>query len=119
MTAESLGDHDPALVAHDELPAVFVFDAALLQGLRLSGKRLVFFAERLAELAAARPIEIFLGDPVTLLSGRSVATTFAPVPGWRRRAAAIKPVEVHPWPWLRRPDAGSLSSYTSWAKRVG
>jgi deoxyribodipyrimidine photo-lyase len=119
LTAESLGDSDPALAAHPDLPVVFVFDAPLLARLRLSGKRLVFLTQRLAELGAGRDVEISLGDPTGVLQGRAVATTFAPVPGWATRAAAINPVEVHPWPWLRRPDAGSLTSYTNWVKRVG
>ena len=118
LTAESLGDRDPALVAHPDVPAWFVFDESLLASLRLSGKRLVFLTQRLAELAESRDVEISLGDPTIALQGRAVATTFAPVPGWAPRATAIQPVEVHPWPWLRRPDAGTLSSYTNWAKRV-
>ncbi|CAA9380480.1 MAG: Deoxyribodipyrimidine photolyase, partial [uncultured Pseudonocardia sp.] len=40
LTAESLGDADPALDAHPDLPVVFVFDEPLLARLRLSGKRL-------------------------------------------------------------------------------
>ena len=40
LTAESLGDDDPALAAHPELPVVFVFDAPLLARLRLAGHRL-------------------------------------------------------------------------------
>ena len=119
LTAESLGDNDPALAANHDLPAVFVFDEKLLAGLRLSGKRLVFLTERLAELAQHREVEIWLDDPRIVLQSRPVATTFAPVPGWAERSASIQPVELHPWPWLRRPDAGSLTSYTTWAKRVG
>lgn len=119
LTAESLGDEDPALAAHPELPAVFVFDAPLLARLRLSGKRLVFLTETLAELAATRPLELHLGDPAEVLAGRRVATTFAPVPGWRRRAAAIAPVELHPWPWLAWPRAGTLASYSAWRKQLG
>ncbi len=98
---------------------MFVFDEPLLARLRLSGKRLVFLTQRLAELGDGREVELALGDPVALLQGRAVATTFAPVPGWAKRAAAIDPMEVHPWPWLRQPDAGSLTSYTNWVKRVG
>ncbi len=119
LTAESLGDRDPALHARPDVPAVFVFDEPLLAGLRLSGKRLVFLTERLAELSENRDVEISLGDPTVVLRGRALATTFAPVPGWATRAATIQPVEVHPWPWLRRPDSGTLSSYTNWAKRLG
>lgn len=118
LTAESLGDADPALAAHPELPAVFVFDEPLLERLRLSGKRLVFLAETLADLAARRPVELYRGDPVAVLRGRALAATFAPVPGWRRRAAAIEPVEVHPWLWLAWPRARSVASYSAWRKQL-
>jgi len=116
ITAESLGGDDPALRAHPRLPAVFVFDAPLLRRLGLSGKRLVFLAETLADLAGRRALEVLVGDPVALLRGRAVAATFAPVPGWRSRAAAIEPVEIDPWPWLRRPHGGSVASYSAWRR---
>ncbi|MDO9354583.1 MAG: FAD-binding domain-containing protein [Solirubrobacteraceae bacterium] len=118
LTAESLGDADPALAAHPDLPAVFVFDAPLLARLRLSGKRLVFLAETLADLASRRTVELHRGDPVAVLSGRAVAATYAPIPGWRRRASSIAPVEVHPWPWLAWPRDGSLASYSAWRKQL-
>ena len=113
LTAESLGDLDPASQAHPDLPRVFVLDEPLLARLRLSGKRLVFLAETLAELGA----EVHLGDPRAELAGRPLATTFAPVPGWRTRSAALDVVALHPWPWLRRPGSGSLRSYSAWVKR--
>ncbi len=112
LTAESLGDADPARAAHPDLPAVFVFDEPLLARLRLSGKRLVFLAETLAELGA----EVRLGDPVAELAGRRLAATWTYVPGWKRRAAQLDVVALHPWPWLRRPGSGSLRSYTAWAR---
>ncbi len=118
LTAESLGDDDPALVAHPDLPAVFVFDAPLLARLRLSGKRLVFLTETLADLAARREVQVHLGDPVEVLAGRALATTFAPVPGWRRRSAALEIVALHPWPWLRRPHGRSAASFSAWRKAV-
>ncbi len=117
ITAESLGDDDPALSAHSELPVVFVFDEPLLAGLQLSGKRLVFLTERLAELAQTRALTIHLGNPVDILSDTKLATTYAPVPGWRTRANAIKPAVVHPWPWLRVPGAESIASFSAWNKR--
>lgn len=116
LTAESLGDDDPALAAHPELPAVFVFDLPLLRTLRLSSKRLVFLVDRLAELGAHRTVEVHLGDPVRVLAGRPVAATFAPVPGWRRRARSLHLAEVHPWPWLERPRSGSVASFSAWSK---
>ncbi len=112
LTAESLGDADPALAAHPELPAVFVFDEPLLRKLRLSGKRLVFLTEALAELGA----EVHLGDPIHELAGRPLATTWTYVPGWKVRAPRLDIAELHPWPWLKRPGSGSLRSYSAWAK---
>ena len=117
LTAESLGDDDPALDANPELPVVFVFDEPLLRTLRLSSKRLVFLTDRLAELGAQRSLEIHLGDPRAVLVGRSLATTFAPVSGWRRRSRSLDLAEVHPWPWLQRPGSGSVASFSAWAKR--
>jgi deoxyribodipyrimidine photo-lyase len=105
LTAESLGDDDPALAAHPDLPAVFVFDAPLLARLRLSGKRLVFLTETLADLAERRDLEVHVGDPVEVLAAG----------GWRRRSRrsraggagrALEVVALHPWPWLRRRTAG-------------
>jgi deoxyribodipyrimidine photo-lyase len=119
LTAESLGDDDPALGAHRDLPVVFVFDEPLLATLQLSGKRLVFLVERLGELAAQRSMRILLGRPQAWLqeiaSTETVATTFAPVPGWARttRNGALVH-EVHPWPWLRRPHNGPVSSFSAW-----
>ncbi len=120
ITAESLGTQDPAAADHPDLPRVFIFDEQLLRHLQLSSKRLVLFVvETLAELATSaaeegRTFELHLGDPVAVLRDRHVATTFAPVPGWRRRAGAIRPVEVHPYPWLQRPTSGSLQSFSAW-----
>jgi deoxyribodipyrimidine photo-lyase len=116
ITAESLGDDDPALSAHPDLPAVFVFDRALLDGLALSSKRLVFLVDRLAELGAERHLEVHLGDPVSVLRGRPLAATFTPVPGWRHRAGSLELAAVHPWPWLHRPGPGPLTSFSAWAR---
>jgi deoxyribodipyrimidine photo-lyase len=116
ITAESLGDEDPALAAHPDLPAVFVFDEGLLARLRLSPARLAFLAETLADLATRRPVEVWRGDPVSVLAGRAVAATFAPVPGWRARSARIQPVDVRPWPWLVEPHAGPITSFTAWSR---
>jgi len=118
LTAESLGDADPALAAHPNLPALFVFDAPLLARLRLSASRLGFLAETLADLSTRRQVEVWRGDPVRALAGRSPAVTFAPVPGFTRRAAALQPVEVHPWPWLVRPAGAPLRSFSAWRRAI-
>jgi deoxyribodipyrimidine photo-lyase len=116
LTAESLGDDDPALLAHPELPVVFVFDEPLLRQLQLAGKRLVFLTERLAELATTRALTTYLGSPVEILQGAKLATTYAPVPGWRSRANSLEPVAVYPWPWLRVPGTESIASFSAWRK---
>ena len=117
LTAESLGDADPALAAYPDLPVIFVFDEPLLARLRLSGHRLVFLAEALADLAGRRKVEVHRGDPVEVLSGRPLAVTYAPVPGFGVRAARLEVAALHPWPWLRRPAGGSVASFTAWARR--
>lgn len=117
LTAESLGGSDPALAAHPEVPVVFVFDQPLLARLRLSAKRLVFLAECLADLATERDVEVHRGRPLDVLAGRRLAATFTPVPGFRRHLADLELVAVHPWPWLSRPDAGSLASFSAWRRR--
>jgi deoxyribodipyrimidine photo-lyase len=116
LTAESLGDGDPALTAHADLPVVFVFDETLLRRLELSSKRLVFLADRLAELATSRAVEVHLADPLDVLDGRSIATTFAPVPKARRLRSRLDVVELHPWPWLVRPNAGAIGSFSAWRR---
>ena len=116
LTAESLGDRDPACAAHPDLPVVFVFDEPLLRRLQLSSNRLVFLAQSLADLSTRREVHLWRGDPVAVLQDRRLATTFAPVPGWRSRAARLDVVALHPWPWLQRPRAGSISSYTAWSR---
>ncbi len=118
LTAESLGDEDPALAANPDLPVVFVFDEPLLRGLQLSGKRLVFLAQCLGDLATRREVEVHLGDPAAVLADRDLATTFAPVPGWRRRAPMLRIIETHPWPWLRLPHARSIQSFSAWRKSI-
>jgi deoxyribodipyrimidine photo-lyase len=120
ITAESLGEGDPALAANPSLPAVFVFDEALLAKLKLSGKRLVFLAESLAELASYRPLRVHIGSPSNVLAGSPIATTFTPVPGGRKLRAltSINVVELHPWPWLRRPGAGTITSFSAWRNDI-
>jgi deoxyribodipyrimidine photo-lyase len=119
LTAESLGTGDPALAADPDRPATFVFDEPLLRRLRLSGKRLVFLAETLGELAAERDVEVRRGDVDVELGGVPLATTYAPVPGWGRHAAHLDVVEVHPWPWLATPRPAPVRSFSAWRKAVG
>ena len=118
LTAESLGDGDPALAAHPELPVVFVYDEPLLRSLRLSGKRLIFLTESLADLARRRDVEVRVGRVPEELAGRSLAVTFAPVPGFARHSASVDIAGLYPWPWLARPTDQRLTSYSAWRKGV-
>ncbi|MGA8845356.1 MAG: FAD-binding domain-containing protein [Nocardioides sp.] len=119
LTAESLGARDPALASDPQRPAIFVFDEPLLRRLRLSGKRLIFLAETLGELAQARPLEIRRGEVVDEVGGGPLATTYAPVPGWEKHRARLDVREVHPWPWLVQPRPASVRSYSAWRPRAG
>ena len=117
ITAESLGRDDPALTAHADLPVVFVFDDALLRRLRLSFARLTFLAEALADLALERQVQTYRGNvPEILADVGPVAATFTPVSGWRRISSRVTIAATYPWPWLRRPHGGSITSFTAWSK---
>jgi deoxyribodipyrimidine photo-lyase len=118
LTAESLGASDPALVANPDLPVVFVFDEPLLARLRLHARRLVYLTETLVELAEQCTLELRLGRPTDELADRNLAVTHAPVPGFADRSAIIRPVQTHPWPWLRKPRPGSVRSFSAWRARV-
>lgn len=119
LTAESLGDDDPAARAHPDLPVLFVFDDPLLRRLRLAPQRLVFLVECLSDLSTRRAVQVFRGDPVEELSDRRLATTFAPVPGWHRRARVLEPVALYPWPWLVPPVVSSVQSFSAWRHAAG
>ncbi len=118
ITGESLGDNDPAMAANPDFPVVFVFDEPLLQKLQLSSKRLIFMAESLAELGSRRDLYIRLGEPTEILRSMKLATTFAPVPGWRTRSVNLDIVELYPWPWLIAPHASSIKSFSSWRQKT-
>ncbi len=98
------------------LPAVFVFDRPLLERLQLSGKRLVFLVETLAEVNADRTLEVHLAEVPAALEGRRVAVTHAPVPGFARHIEHVDPAAVYPWSWLAAPGSGSVSSFSAWRK---
>jgi len=117
LTAESLGDDDPALRSHPNLPAWFVFDLPLLTKLQLHPRRLVFIAECLHDLARRREVRISIGDPSEVLQSETVAVTAAPVPGFPDRATRVKPAAIYPWPWLVPISDAPLSSFSAWRKR--
>lgn len=115
LTVDSLGDDDPALKAHPELPAVFVFNEAALRKLQLSSKRIFFYLESLADLAERRETKVFIGNPVEFAGEHAVAVTHAPVPSFKKFKNLA---EVHPYPWLRKPHAGPIGSYSAWVRKA-
>jgi len=113
LTIDSLGDADPALVAHPELPVVFVFNGEALQKLQLSSKRIGFYLETLKDLSTRRDLRVFLGNPYDFARDNFVAVTFAPVPSFKKFTDIA---ELHPYPWLKRPSSGSVRSFSAWRK---
>lgn len=115
LTIDSLGDADAALASNPELPAVFVFNKAALQKLQLSSRRIGFYLETLRDLATRRELLVYLGDPYEFAQNNEVAVTYAPVPSFKKFK---KLAEVHPYPWLKTPQAGSVRSFTSWRQKI-
>jgi deoxyribodipyrimidine photo-lyase len=116
LTIESLGDADRALAAHPELPVVFVFNKPALEKLQLSSKRIVFYLQTLKDLAKRRSLSVYLQDPQEIIKSGSYAVTWAPVPSFQKIQADF--AELHPWPWLRKPHAGSIRSFSAWRAKL-
>ena len=115
LTIDSLGDSDAALANNPDLPAVFVFNAPALEKLQLSARRIGFYIQTLQDLAQRRELKVLLGDPHAYVQDHAVAITFAPVPSFRNYK---KLAELHPYPWLRLPHAGSVRSFSSWRSKL-
>ncbi len=115
LTIDSLGDLDPALVANPGIPAIFIFNEAALGKLQLSSRRIGFYLQTLQDLATRREVQVFIGDPYQFAAQNAVAVTFAPVPSFRKFENLA---EIHPYPWLRAPHAGSVRSFSSWRQVI-
>jgi len=116
LTIDSLGDADPALSAHPDLPAIFIFNEPALMKLQLSSRRIAFYLETLRDLAKRREVQIYIGDPYQFAASNPVAVTYAPVPSFRKFTNLA---EVHPYPWLTKPHGGSVRSFSSWRNATG
>lgn len=115
LTIDSMGDADPALAAHPELPVVFVFNRDALAKLQLSSKRIYFYLETLQDLAGRRDLSVYLGSPYEYAKTHRVAVTYAPVPSFAKFEDLA---EVHPYPWLKQPHAKSVRSFSSWRSKI-
>ncbi|MEL0135542.1 MAG: FAD-binding domain-containing protein [Aquiluna sp.] len=116
LTIDSLGDGDPAMTANPDLPVAFVFNEPALKKLQLSSRRIGFYLETLADLSRRRDLKVYIGDPVEFTEANDVAVTYAPVPSFRKFR---KLAQVHPYPWLAIPQAGTVRSFTAWRKGLG
>ncbi len=115
LTIDSMGDSDPALAGNPGLPVVFVFNQAALSKLQLSSNRIGFYLQTLKDLAKRRELQVYLGDPYLFARENSVAVTHAPVPSF---AKFKNLAQIHPFPWLRKPHAGSVRSFSSWRQKL-
>jgi deoxyribodipyrimidine photo-lyase len=115
LTIDSLGDADGALAANPDLPVAFVFNQPALAKLQLSSRRIGFYVEVLKDLSLRRDVQVYIGDPYQFVQEHDVAVTYAPVPSFRKFK---KLAEVHPYPWLKTPHAGTVKSFTSWRQKL-
>lgn len=115
LTIDSMGDNDPALTAHPNLPVHFVFNEAALRKLQLSSKRIYFYLETLKDLTTRRDLTVSIGDPYAFAAENHVAVTYAPVPSFSKFTNLA---EIHPYPWLRTPHAHSVRSFSAWRNKL-
>ena len=122
---EALGPTNPALLAHPEAPAVFVFDWKLIETQRLSLKRLGFLYECLLEL----PVTLRHGDvaqEVLSFARRhgadGVVTSAAVDPRFgllREQIAVQLPVQVlEPEPFVALPQSLDLRRFSRYWRRA-
>ncbi len=115
LTVDSMGDADPALAANPDLPVVFLFNEAALGKLQLSSRRIGFYLQTLKDLSTRRDLHVYMGDPYQFAAENPVAVTYAPVPSFKKFTNFA---ELHPYPWLRIPHAGSVRSFSSWRAKL-
>jgi hypothetical protein len=84
---------NPALLAHPDAPAIFVWDDELLKQYKISFKRIVFMYESLLEL----PVTIYRGDVVTQLTAfaqhhqsDTIVTTATPAPQFKAICSQLR-----------------------------
>jgi deoxyribodipyrimidine photo-lyase len=94
---------------------VFVFNEQAHAKLQLSSKRIHFYLETLKDLATRRDLSVYLGSPFEFAQEVPVAVTFAPVPSF---AKFKKIAQLHPYPWLVTPHAGSVRSFSAWREKL-
>ncbi len=123
--ADSLSARNPAFVAYPDAPAIFVFDDVVLEGYRVSLKRILFIYECLLEM----PVVIQRGDVAECViafarqhSATGVATVGTPSPRFRLLAEQIGneiPVEVlRERPMIADSRSFALARFSRFWKRA-
>ena len=97
---------------------MFIFDIKLLKSLDLSTKRIIFLLDTLKEINEKRELKVYLDNPLDVLSGENYASTFAPVPKYKRITQQIKPSMEFPANRLVDPVNFYPRSFSSWRKKT-
>ncbi len=118
ITGESIGDSDPAMSYYHELPVIFVFDQELLSKLQLSTKRLNFLIDCLKEINSKRELQVYLTNPEDYLQNKNFASTFAPVPKYKKITKQNTPSVEFPALRLAEPINFYPTSFSSWRKKI-
>ena len=100
------------------LPVVFIFDIKLLNNLKISTKRINFLLDCLKEISLKRDLSVVMGDPLIYLKNKSFASTFAPVPKYKKITKFNKPLYEFPAQRLAQPIDFYPNSFSSWKKRI-
>ena len=118
INGESLGDEDPALSHFSDLPVIFIFDKDLLKKLNLSTKRINFLLDTLKEIDEKRKLTVYLDNPENILMGKKYASTFAPVPKYKKITKYAKPTVEFPAKRLMAPINFYPRSFSAWRKKT-
>ena len=118
INGESLGDDDPAMSQLPDLPTFFIFDLNLLASLKLSTKRIIFLLDTLKEISEKREIKVYLDIPENILVDKKFASTFAPVPKYKKITKIIKPTMEFPAKRLVKPINFYPRSFSSWRNKT-
>ena len=118
ITGESIGDNDPAMIHYHELPVIFIFDIELLSKLQLSTKRINFLLDCLKEINNKRELQVHLTNPDDYLQNKKFASTFAPVPKYKKITERNIPSVEFPALRLADPINFYPTSFSSWRKKI-
>ena len=103
---------------YHELPVIFIFDTELLSKLQLSTKRINFLLDCLKEINNKRELQVHLTNPDDYLRNKNFASTFAPVPKYKKITERNIPSIEFPAFRLADPINFYPTSFSSWRKKI-